>query len=848
MKKFLVMMVLVIGLGFSAQSQSAEMRIENQEIVNSTTFEFDVYIYNTSGSTWELKAGTVSINFNPTFTGGTSPTLTFSIPDATTSGLSAANQAGAISFNKTGVWGTNYCRKVIGSAGTGLGTSIVAGGRVRVARFRLVTSGTWGNAAPDMTWHINATPYAGCSYDNAGVATILISNTVNPSNAKNPVYRDGTGWRKGSVSGSTVSLGTAAPTTGDDVVLLGSASVTGSVDCRNLQLHSGASYTVGAGNKLTVKGSITNNGTLTGSGADLEISGATTTSNQSIGGSGSLSFRDVVMGAAGVTGTKTLGVGLTVNRNLQLQGPTTLASAGNLVLASNALGTARLLELPAGASVTGNVTVERFVPGSSGRKYRYLAAPFATGPTLAASWQQQIHITGPGTGGSLCPSPSPNSNGFDATQTNAPSMFTFNETTAVNTNTAGNNGGTVYNNAWVTVPNTNSTTLQAGKGYKVFVRGNKSQGCDLVNGANPSPNDVTLSGTGVLAQGTFNFGVTYSSNNGEGWNLLGNPYPCAIDWNAAGWTKTNLDNTIWVFRPAGNQFATYNVLSGGVNFGSNIIESGGAFFVHATASSPVLTANESVKIGNSPSTPLFKSQLKKLSLTFVKVGEVQDEILVGMAAEATDANDAFDAEKMSNPALNVYARSSDGKQQAINIFKAAQPETRVPLGINTTFTGEHRFSFKGETEFNAYDVLLEDRYAGIIQMVNDRPNYTFEINSDPASYGEGRFSLLFVDRGDFDYLKRVKSIYSSVTASLNAYPNPSKGLVQLQTSNLQGKSAEVKVYNAVGAEIQRMEQAIDKGICSFSLDLSDQASGVYFVEVSDNQGNTRKAKVVKSNN
>ncbi|MCA0426309.1 MAG: T9SS type A sorting domain-containing protein [Bacteroidetes bacterium] len=561
--------------------------------------------------------------------------------------------------------------------------------------------------------------------------------------------------------------------------------------------------------------------------------------------SGSNTIGNLTLNHTGTSNTLTIGNALQVKGTITVTSGT-LASGGNITLKSDATGTARVAE--SGGSITGNVTVERFIPGSSGRKYRYLAAPFATGPTLATSWQQQIHITGPGTGGSLCPSPSPNSNGFDATQTNAPSMFTFNETTAVNTNTPGNNGGTVYNNAWVTVPNTSSTTLQAGKGYKVFVRGNKSQGCDLVNGTNPSPNDVTLSGSGVLVQGAFNFSVTFSSSNGEGWNLVGNPYPCAIDWDAAGWTKTNIEDKIWIFRPAGNHFATYNALSGGANFGSNIIESGSAFFVHAVSASPVLAANESVKVGTSPSVQLFKNQLKKLSLTFVKVGQQQDEIVVGMAADATDANDAFDAEKMSNPALNVYARSSDGKQQAINIFKAAQPETRVPLGINTTFTGEHRFSFKGETEFNAYDVLLEDRYAGIIQMVNDRPSYTFEINSDPASYGEGRFSLLFVDRGDFDYLKRVKSIYSSVTASLNAYPNPSKGLVQLQTSNLQGKLAEVKVYNAIGAEIQRMEQAIDKGICSFSLDLSDQASGVYFVEVSDNQGNTRKAKVVKSNN
>ncbi|GAB1447108.1 hypothetical protein MASR2M44_00990 [Bacteroidota bacterium] len=837
MKKIVTIVLFMLGLAQAktqAQAPSFALRVENEVMVSSTVYEFDVMLYATGATTsWELATATVNINMNSSFRNAGSISVT-----AVSSSSTLTNTAQApTSFAYNAV---NNIVQIAAKAppGTGSGSIIPQSGS-RIIRLRLSNSGSWGSGvAPNFAFRFTSPATAINAYIG-GVNTQIAGTTASAGQAfcYTPVYY---------TSGS--NAWNVTPTASRDAVIMsGSANAASGLSCRNLRIQSGASLTVSSGQTLSLSGNLSNDGTLTGTGANIEFIGTGDKLNQAWTGNGS-AFRDAIFGVAGQAGIKTLSAPLSITRNVQLQGTATLAASGNLTLVSNALGTARLLELPAGASVTGNVTVERFIPGSSGRKYRYLAAPFATGPTLAASWQQQIHITGPGTGGSLCPSPSPNSNGFDATQTNAPSMFTFNETTAVNTNTAGNNGGTVYNNAWVTVPNTNSTTLQAGKGYKVFVRGNKSQGCDLVNGTNPSPNDVTLSGSGVLAQGTFNFGVTYSSNNGEGWNLLGNPYPCAIDWNAAGWTKTNLENKIWVFRPAGNHFATYNVLSGGVNFGSNIIESGGAFFVHATASSPVLTANESVKIGNSPSTPLFKSQLKKLSLTFVKVGEVQDEILVGMAAEATDANDAFDAEKMSNPALNVYARSSDGKQQAINIFKAAQPETRVPLGINTTFTGEHRFSFKGETEFNAYDVLLEDRYAGIIQMVNDRPNYTFEINSDPASYGEGRFSLLFVDRGDFDYLKRVKSIYSSVTTSLNAYPNPSKGLVQLQTSNLQGKSAEVKVYNAIGAEIQRMEQAIDKGICSFSLDLSDQASGVYFVELSDSQGNTRKAKVVKSNN
>jgi len=64
---------------------------------------------------------------------------------------------------------------------------------------------------------------------------------------------------------------------------------------------------------------------------------------------------------------------------------------------------------------------------------------------------------------------------------------------------------------------------------------------------------------GVLNSGTYSASITqtYGATN-EGFNLLCNPYPSAIDWDAAsGWTKTNIEsNTIW-FR-TNSQYATYN--------------------------------------------------------------------------------------------------------------------------------------------------------------------------------------------------------------------------------------------------------------------------------------------------
>jgi hypothetical protein len=83
-----------------------------------------------------------------------------------------------------------------------------------------------------------------------------------------------------------------------------------------------------------------------------------------------------------------------------------LTNNGSCVFKSSASGTGRLdiVSNPSNVTGTGSYTVERFILGSSGRRYRYLSAPFSTGPSIASSWQTKIHITGNGTGGSICPS------------------------------------------------------------------------------------------------------------------------------------------------------------------------------------------------------------------------------------------------------------------------------------------------------------------------------------------------------------------------------------------------------------------------------------------------------------
>ncbi len=555
---------------------------------------------------------------------------------------------------------------------------------------------------------------------------------------------------------------------------------------------------------------------------------------------GSLGVRSLVIGPGGtynVADTNTLKV------------RTALASYGNCIFRSTILGTAQLAELPASARIIGNkFTVERYIPGSSGRRFRFLSAPFNSGARIDSSWQQQIHITGNGSGGTACPTLTAHANGFDATVNNSPSMHTFNEATAVvdNTATAVNTGATVYNNAWTAISSTNATNLTSGVGYRVFVRGNRAQGCTLLDGSVVSPNDVTLSATGTIQSGSTNLPVTYNASNGNGWNLVGNPYPSPINWDAAGWTKTNIDPAIWIFNPSANAYANYNVTIGqGINGGSNLIESGSAFFVKANAVSPVLTAIESVKATAAPSTKLFKNQGQFLRLSLVKHGQLQDEALFGIIPGIADAQDAFDSEKMMNPSLNVYAISKPYRN-GIHSIPSVSEQVTIPLGITSNFTGKHTFTVKGEKDFTQYDLLLVDHYLGVISLLNEKPMVEFEINTDAASKGENRFEIVFVNKGNAEYLKNLAAVFNK-TNQLTVMPNPVQQMVTLSTqlNSVEG-TYNYKLFNNLGQLVQQgtvLNANLNKGI---EIDLSSKSAGVYFIEIADTLGKINTAKVVKN--
>ena len=150
----------------------------------------------------------------------------------------------------------------------------------------------------------------------------------------------------------------------------------------SVALMSGANLTLGAGASLSVCGTLSGTGGQTTGGA-LIVNGPT---SQTM--TGSATYDNLTVSKTGGQGN------LTVNGNARIKGNLTLANAtsnltiaggGSVTLASTATGTGRLTAVPVGATITGNLTLERYISGTPG--WRFMGAPF-TSSTLISDWNE----------------------------------------------------------------------------------------------------------------------------------------------------------------------------------------------------------------------------------------------------------------------------------------------------------------------------------------------------------------------------------------------------------------------------------------------------------------------------
>jgi hypothetical protein len=519
------------------------------------------------------------------------------------------------------------------------------------------------------------------------------------------------------------------------------------------------------------------------------------------------------------SGTLTINAG----RTLTIAGTTDFD--GKLVtLKSDATGTAAIGTITGTLSNASNVTVERFIP-ANGRRYRFLSSPVVGGTTL--QWRDNAgstagrgtHITGPiGTN--------------DVSTTPQASAFKYTESLSSATN---------INECWEAIDG--NTNLINGTGYRVFIRGDRT--IDITTTVNSTNNATTLWVNGAYPTGTITLPVSYTAGKGDGWNLVGNPYPCTIDYEASsGWGKTNMGNGVAIFRPSSNSYA-YSLSSGGanpsnltINGGSQYIASGQAFFVKANgAGIPALTCTEAVKVTNQGSPiNLFKGvPANQLRLTLIQDSSNIDETLIAFAANYKDAFDNNeDITKIPNANVNISTVVGTEKYAAINLTSNNYKEKVMPLSVWSNKNGDLQLSFSQLAGFDAgVTVFLKDKFLNTTTPIEQ--DKKININLNDISKGDNRFELIFKNSAS-----NIEQVLFS-NAQLSVYPNPATNLLNVNISNAIFKNSIVSIYNVSG---QQLMNSTMNGT-NTALNIESLSNGIYFINVTNENGFNKTVKFVK---
>lgn len=490
-----------------------------------------------------------------------------------------------------------------------------------------------------------------------------------------------------------------------------------------------------------------------------------------------------------------------------------LVTSGNLVIASDAQGTGRIGE--SSGTITGSVTVQRFVPASQ-RRWRFLASPVSN--ATLADLKNEIQITG--TGGA--------NNGFDASGSNAASVFWYDETVITGD----------MNYGWKAANNINNP-IKAGLGYRIFIRGSRDAG--RLNGTLNTQDAVTLDFNGTVNSGDIDMKPTYTvsgNSANDGWNLMGNPYASPIDWNkfydeAADYT--NLSPIIYVYNAGSNSYVAYNALSNAGTLTGGIIPSGAAFYVKAW-SQATMVMKEKYKVGENPAA-LFKTgeyanRDFRIRMTMDSIN--MDEMILKYVDDATPAKDAYDINKMWGAEVNIATLGSDKSYLALNAKPFRGEGDTVKLSVWAKKTGAYTMSFVNAVDFAGnLPIFLLDYFTGNIVDLRNDTSYSFNVNmADAATYGDSRFELV-IGKMPVAIIPTAVRESTADSKKLSLYPFAAQQKITI--SGLQNGLTHIEIRDISGQLVQEIS-TVAHADGQLQLNIQQLPAAMYFLWVQQNEG------------
>lgn len=274
--------------------------------------------------------------------------------------------------------------------------------------------------------------------------------------------------------------------------------------------------------------------------------------------------------------------------------------------------------------------------------------------------------------------------------------------------------------------------------------------------------------------GDINVNLTVNGTGGQDnddMNLIGNPYPSPIDFNAVVNDNPNIQGAYYLWTNCAgldssghhqeSGFAVYTTgagstaaCSGNGPVAGQYIPSGEGFFVEANQAGNLVFKNSQRVTQNN--TYINRLNLDRIWLNFSNNTNF-NQALIGFFDNATDQHDRlFDAHVINEDGFGLYSLSGNEKYTIQGLSAWDETERVIPLGFRTLSSGTHRLSlpyYEGVFQ-SGVNVYLKDLYTGNIV---DLKQNSYDFTADQGIYND-RFELLFtrhtlqVDETDKDMI------------------------------------------------------------------------------------------------
>jgi len=521
-----------------------------------------------------------------------------------------------------------------------------------------------------------------------------------------------------------------------------------------------------------------------------------------------------------------------------------LNANGHLTLVSSSNGSAILLPLVNlhEAGIIGNVNVQIYISGpypspATARGWRLLSSPVYTAANGGTrhyglnAFKSSIYITGKG--GSV--------NGFDSSPQNGGTVYTHDQSLP----------GTL-SQKYVAIPNT-SINVPLGKGIYVFSRGYREVPNAYVNQiqtapfSNPSGYIITHTGlifTGDLTVDTFNKNM---NTEGEGFNLIGNPYPASLQWGNL--HKENLSPFVWLFDPLNNAYVVSSSAS-------TIIPSGAGFFVkvlNGNISGSLKFEEASKFTGNYTPTPILlaakdsSGPLKSLEATTLITSQTnknkssqltiqlkrdifEQQYTVSFAADGLDAVNDQDAIKIGEGYVSI-ASLVNGTKLSFDERENLTDKKEIQLYTKGWASGSYCLNLQGFETFTPETyITLNDKYLNVSSKISaSKSAYCFSMDEKIAESWGNRFTLT-LEPPDVKDLDDV-----TLGSGITLYPNPIGNKFYLKNTLNKAFHSKLTISNINGKVVSIKHLVIDRDINEVNVE--QLAKGIYLVSISNKAGN-----------